>query len=381
MDFDAVIVGAGIAGLVTALNLAPFRRVLLIERNAGTAWRIGKSLPGAARHLLSDMGLLAAFDRDGHLPRHAFRSAWGDGGPFVRDALTDPDGHGWQIDRARFEQGLRAEATRRGATLAVPARLTAIEPVEEGWRVGFSLRGQSFLVASRLVIDAAGARSRWLASHGARRRIFDRLCCSWVRTSGAALRAGVVHIEAEKEGWWYAAPIPDDGNILAFHTDSNLPAARAGRTLPALMSRARKLPILGPLLGDRCWDDGEHGYCAAHTAWADPAAGETWLTVGDAALSFDPLAAQGLFAALYLGLAAAEAAHRSLDGEKAALPSYAAEVIRIRDAYLAQRAAWYALETRWAEQPFWRRRHASWPASPGDRPSLAGQGVTPFMII
>ena len=66
--------------------------------------------------LLSDMGLLtASFDSDGHLPRHACASAWGDDGHPSRDGLADPDGHGWQIDRVRFEQSLRAEATRRGA--------------------------------------------------------------------------------------------------------------------------------------------------------------------------------------------------------------------------------------------------------------------------
>ena len=155
------------------------------------------------------------------------------------------------------------------------------------------------------MIDAAGRGPRWLAPHGARRRIFDRLCCAWMRTSRAALPAGVVHIEAEAEGWRYAAPIPD-GGIVAFHTDADLPAARAGRTLPTLLARARaaadaRPPARGPMLGR----------------------GRAWLLRGAYGLgrsggrrdmadrrrrgpSFDPLAAQGIFAALYLGLAAAE---------------------------------------------------------------------------
>ena len=81
------------------------------------------------------------------------------------------------------------------------------------------------------------------------------------------------------------------------------------------------------------------------------------MAAGDAALAFDPLAAQGLFNAMYLGLAAAEATHRHLAGDQTALADYGAEVSAIRQAYRARHAAWYQLETRWPDQPFWNRRH------------------------
>jgi hypothetical protein len=68
------------------------------------------------------MGLWEEFIADGPLPRQALCSAWGSGETMVRDALADLDGPGWQIDRARFEQRLRAAAVRRGALL--PARPT-----------------------------------------------------------------------------------------------------------------------------------------------------------------------------------------------------------------------------------------------------------------
>ncbi|MCP1850257.1 MULTISPECIES: NAD(P)/FAD-dependent oxidoreductase [unclassified Bradyrhizobium] len=79
---------------------------------------------------------------------------------------------------------------------------------------------------------------------------------------------------------------------------------------------------------DAGWDQGERGCCAAQGAWLETAAGENWLTAGDAAPAFDPIAAQGLFNALYLGLAAAEAADRWFDGEDVALSEYAAEIDR-----------------------------------------------------
>jgi flavin-dependent dehydrogenase len=357
LPFDAVIIGAGTAGSAVALNLAPFRRVVLIEREAVPRWRIGESLPGAARWLLSDMGLLETFVADGHLPRHALCSAWGSAEPEVRDALADPDGHAWQIDRVRFEQRLRAEAVERGAAVLSPARVVAVDQQSNGWSVSVDQQGTPTQVTGHLLIAAAGRRSHGLIRHVARRRAGDRLGCAWIRASDVTLPAGVVHIEAEPDGWWYAAPVPGGDGILAFHTDADLSAARHERSTAALLARARALPMLGRLLSEPGWDAGQHGYCAAHGAWLEEAAGDAWLAVGDAALAVDPLAAQGLFNALYQGVAAAEAAHRWLAGERTALAGYAAAVAAIRDVYIAQRAAWYRLEQRWPDQPFWRRRH------------------------
>jgi flavin-dependent dehydrogenase len=126
VDFDAVIIGAGTAGSIASLNLAPFCRVLVLDRQQRPVWRIGESLPGAVRRLLSDMGLWEDFIADGPLPRRALCSAWGSDETMVRDALADLDGPGWQIDRARFEQRLRAAAVRRGALLLSPAALTGL---------------------------------------------------------------------------------------------------------------------------------------------------------------------------------------------------------------------------------------------------------------
>ena len=57
MEADIIIVGAGPAGSTAALNLAPARRVVMIERRPDIPPRIGESLVPAARRLLTDMGL------------------------------------------------------------------------------------------------------------------------------------------------------------------------------------------------------------------------------------------------------------------------------------------------------------------------------------
>jgi len=353
--YDAIIIGAGPAGATTALNLAPFRRVLLVDRWPAPRVRIGESLPGAARRLLVDMGLWAGFVDDGHAPRHAHRGAWGDDRPVVRDALADPDGHGWHLDRARFEGRLRATAIARGAILLAPARPVALARDGDGWRLRLALDGQVLDLGARLIVDAAGRASRLPAGLGARRAADDRLVCAWLKAR-ADLPAGLTQVEAEAGGWWYAAPLPRSQAMLAFHTDADLPQARLARDRAALLDRARGLPMLGEALAGRGWDEAAAGYCAAHGATLSPPAGPGWIAVGDAALAFDPLSSQGLFNALYTGLAGAETADRLLSGESRATAEYVDELDRVRQAYVRHLAAWYGLERRWPDAPFWARR-------------------------
>jgi 2-polyprenyl-6-methoxyphenol hydroxylase-like FAD-dependent oxidoreductase len=93
-EADVVIVGAGPAGAATAINLAPFQRVVLVERRAEVPPRVGESLVPAARRLFADMGLLERFLEEQHEPWFCNRSVWGSSEPEEKDFLRDPDGPG-----------------------------------------------------------------------------------------------------------------------------------------------------------------------------------------------------------------------------------------------------------------------------------------------
>ena len=357
LQADVLIVGAGPAGATAALNLAGRHRVLLVDRLATPLARIGESLPPAAARLLRDMGLLDSFLLQGHAPYHGNR-AWWNGAWTEHHFLSDPDGHGWHLARGTFDLWLRDEARRRGAALLAPASVAGITPDDGGWKVRLDTQHGPRDAAARIIIDATGRSARLARKAGARRRRNDRLVSIWqYGLDRTPATRGFAHIEACEYGWWYSAPLPGQRRVLALHTDADLLPGEALRDAGWLAAAAQRLPATRELLE-------QQGYAAdtlamatpAHTASLDAGAGPGWFAVGDAALSFDPLSSQGLFNALYTGLAAAEAADRTLQGERQAYQHYNGELAAIGAAYDRHLAYCYGQETRWPSAPFWSRR-------------------------
>ncbi len=357
---DVVVVGAGPAGAATALMLAPFHRTLLLERTgpartAQQAVRIGESLPAAAQRLFRDMGLWESFQRQGHAPRYATRSLWGGPKAETADSIRDPDGPGWNLDRTRFDAWLQRHAVERGAPMVAPARVTHLADTQNGWRITANRHGRALVITARFVVDAGGRSAPLVRLLAGRPQPRDRLVCSW--THGSALTdAGTTVTIADKNGWWYTAPLPSGRRVLAFHTDADLPIAK-GLIGTGLMNYAYEQPDLTALLAELDFrPDSRGGYCAAHTSWIDAAAGPGWLAVGDAALACDPLSSQGLFNALYSALMAVNALRGALMGDPNAFADYQRTIARVVAAYRENLAAYYSMESRWSALPFWVRR-------------------------
>ena len=356
IEADILIVGAGPAGSTAAFNLAPTRRVVMIERRPDIPPRIGESLVPAARRLLTDMGLWPSFEAEPHAPYYGNRSVWGSSEPVDSDFLRDPDGHGWHLDRARFDAWLRVIAVSRGVQLFAPAQVTHLERSGETWRVSLATAARQVGITARFLIDAGGRAAPLARQLGARRHRHDRLACGWLHGQSSGGN-GLTFVEAVEDGWWYSAPLPNDRRVLAFHTDADLPSAATARDRDAMLRHAASAPHLRELLASVNFAADQHsGFTAAHSAHLTPCTGVGWLATGDAALSFDPLSSQGLFNALYTGLAAAETAESHLSNSADALPDYARAIADIRTTYAERLAFWYGTETRWRDHPFWRGR-------------------------
>ncbi|MDQ3804329.1 MAG: NAD(P)/FAD-dependent oxidoreductase, partial [Acidobacteriota bacterium] len=87
---------------------------MLVEASAYDRPRAGEVLPAVARPLLDQLGVLKAFEDEGHRPAHSVAAAWGDALLRENHFIYSTRGSGWHLDRARFDAFLAREAARRG---------------------------------------------------------------------------------------------------------------------------------------------------------------------------------------------------------------------------------------------------------------------------
>lgn len=377
-DYDVLIAGGGPAGSAAALTLARGRRrVLLVEANDSRAFKIGEALPPAVRPLLTDLGVWDDFAADGHLPSHGNLSAWG--GPRLGETafIFDPNGHGWHLDRARFDRRLREAARLAGSeTCEATALKRLLRLPRGGWRVRLAGPGGERDARCRWLVDATGRRSALARRQGARLRQDDRLIAFFALFSqpdaaSAPDEDSRTLIEATPDGWWYTALLPSGLRVVVYLTDADLVSPRAVCEKESFLSLLdRTEHVRARLAAHEYRMEGAPRGAAAHSARLERFHGEGWLAVGDAALAFDPLSSQGLLTALFTGMEAGNALGARLSGDAEAVHRYGLRLATVYEAYLRNLAAFYSYEARWPGRSFWRRRHVG-AAPEGRRSPLA----------
>ena len=319
----------------------------------------GETLTPNALPLLDQLGIGAAFLDDGPLPSYGTRSCWGGEIPFDNEAMPNPVGPGWRIDRVRFDALLLREAVARGVSVFERATVRALTTSDQGrWTVLVDRsegRGATSLDAAFLV-DATGRRSALARRLGARVRYLDRLVGLAVLFTSPPVTDGLTLVEACEEGWWYSFAVPGPRRLVVLMSDTDLLKARR-RAAPDCWHEAlsRTSLISGP--ASRGMPLGPPRLLPAQTRRLDRFAGPGWLAVGDSATTFDPLSSQGLVKALRSAILGSYAARNALAGDEAGLHRFDRLTAREFDAYLAARCDFYRSEPRWAGAPFWARRH------------------------
>ncbi len=361
------VIGAGIGGCIAALALSRHFDVVLIDQHTECPARIGECLPPAAGRILRELGLLEAFTRHQalHLPCHGIRSHWGSDACVMNDNLRNPDGPGWQLDRAGFENWLRQHVMASNVRCLWPARPVAVQQGRDGWLL--QLHGETAesrsAVPCHFVIDASGRRSFFAAMLGIRRLALDKQVAIWASLA-CECDDRMATLSACEYGWWYSARLPGQRRVLALQTDADL--LRHGLHLDDKrffqMARTQK-DIAGLLAASpapqKQWQ--LHGKTSANTTRLKQVAGFRWAAIGDAACSFNPLSSQGMFNAMATAMQLAEQLVDTGLNHPEALTAlshtHSAQITSVWQRYLEHHRHYYLQEQRWPGMPYWQRRH------------------------
>lgn len=345
--FDVAVLGGGPAGASAAATAARSgASVVLYERRSHRAFRVGEGVPPETPSIIRDAfgDDVCAFEPSDHRPSFGTLSAWATDELVAKDAVFHPLGHGWHLDRVRFDERLRAAAIALGVHHE-HVDVTGREEREAMWR-------------ARIVVDATGRRALYARAQGARRSVIDGLLAVVAVFGDVDDPDGMTTIEATATGWWYTAALPHRRRVVVYLTDPDLlpEGVRAPAGFVRLLERTRH--VVAALRGTDRPMLRAPKVVAADTALLEPIGGVDWLAAGDASSSFDPLSSQGIVAALSSGRHAGEAAAAIASGadSHAVLTTATSTRDRVMREYLTRRADHYGDVRRFAGEEFWSRR-------------------------
>jgi flavin-dependent dehydrogenase len=359
--YDVAIAGGGPAGAAAAMALARAGlRVLVADAAQADHFKIGEGLPPNARSLLDELGIAARVAATQSLPSYGTLAAWGSSQLHANDTVFGLHGAGFALDRTAFDTALREAAADAGATVVTDARLLPSDATSrDGLRLTLRTAHGDNEITCRRAIDATGRAASLARRFGATRQRDDALVAFHLRLAPTrdGDTSGTTLVESVRDGWWYSVRLPRGERLVALLVDA--PDADRRRLLDAdtFMDELAATTHLSEHVANWGYRPlGQPRGADASGGRLDHAAGDGWLAVGDAAVSFDPLSSKGIANALYTGLAGARATQAALADDAAAPTRYAAHVAAIHAVYRAQLAQIYALETRWRDAPFWQRR-------------------------
>ena len=352
--FDVVVIGAGPAGSLTAMILARQGcRVAMFDRKRSGSFSVGETLPPQTSRLLADLGLLKRFVSQGHRRSPGIVSAWGSADPLITDYLFSANGDGWHIDRSAFNQLLREAAIGAGARLFGETPIEACVSSVRGWTV----HAGGSECDCQILVDATGRHPSSKLPHHAR-LVYDRLIsvAGLIEANADAdhVPSDYTLIESVKDGWFYSALLPGSKYIVTFTTDADVYASGRAACNGYLDGQLRGAPLTRARIPEFPRDITTF---SAVTMQRKVVAKSNWIAVGDAARSYDPLSGLGVWTAMNGALKAAPVIQRMREGNAQSADTYNMKHQQAFASYREKHAAYYALEHRWPESPFWSRRH------------------------
>ncbi|MCX2583946.1 FAD-dependent monooxygenase [Pedobacter sp. MR22-3] len=362
--YDVVIIGAGPAGLAAALTLKKHAdvQVLVIDSGKADKIRAGESIPPAALSCISFLGLRDIFDRANHFAYPGHVSVWGRHLAGFNDSVLDPMGPPWRLNRPVFDCMLVEAVSRHQIDIAWKTQYLSRQPALDGFELTLydRVKRQNYSLRAKMVIDASGPGAHFARSLGIKTHLQDQLIglLRFSSITAGKLTAQTL-LEADQNGWWYAAKLPEDKLVSMYITEApvlrQINVAMAENFSKGISQTQLLAAHLAPVaLNDHCFYK-----FPVYSSRLEQVYGKHWLAAGDAALCFDPIAAQGIYKSLSTGIKAGKTALAMLKSnghDMSAAVLYQNHIDNSWQQYIDQRNQHYRQEQRWPESVFWQKR-------------------------
>ncbi len=330
MNRKILVLGAGTAGCAAAIFLRQHSfEVVLIDRaiphKKSTTPKIGESLSPDAAPLLQQLGIWEDFSNGPHLKCYGNVSYWNSPEPQHHDFMQHPVGHGWHLDRSMFDDQLLQHAQDSGAIFHDQTSIDTMTFKDGQWSIVLTSQDtDSTELNMDFVVDATG-RNSWLARQQGVSRLYEseQLALVTFLDIHDDFDDSRTMVETVEHGWWYSASIPGNRMATAFFCQPSREQRRQWLfrdnwqelLKQAPQTAARIKTAQGKLMDEPRFTD-------AHSSILESLQRPGWVAVGDAALTYDPMAAHGITMALTSARDAADAIAHSYQGDAEAMERY-----------------------------------------------------------